>query len=122
MAASLRPIAVEVSQLWTSLAAASDVTVEGSTVRGHVAIAGTAPTSERLVRPLAWKKRSSARRAVTMHLREAGRCWSLAVRTSQMTSPASSSAALICPPGHHARMQWVAYRAYASTVATLSPR
>ena len=62
------PIAVEVSQLPTSRATASDVTVGGRTVRGHVAIAGTASTSQRLVKPLAWRKRSSARRAVTMHL------------------------------------------------------
>ena len=74
MAVSLRPIAVELSQLPTSLAAASDVTVDGRAVRGHVAIAGTASTSEPLIKPLAWKKRSSARRAVTMHLSEAGRC------------------------------------------------
>src|SRR6266702_3743643 len=48
MAAYLRPIAMEVSQLPANLAAASDVTVDGSTVRGHVAMPGTASTSERL--------------------------------------------------------------------------
>jgi len=60
MAASLRPIAVEVSQLATSLVAASDVTAGGRTVRGQVAIAGTASTSEPLVKPVAWKKRGRA--------------------------------------------------------------
>jgi len=41
MAASRRPINVEVSQLFTKLIDSSDEIDAGSTARGHAAIAGT---------------------------------------------------------------------------------
>jgi hypothetical protein len=53
MAASRRPINVEVSQLFTKLIDSSDEIDAGSTARGHAAIAGTASTSDRLVIPAA---------------------------------------------------------------------
>jgi hypothetical protein len=111
MAASLRPVTVEVSQLATNLAASWPVILRGSLVRGRAAIAGTASTSERSVMPVAWKKRSSERRAVTMARSVAGRRWSIAERTTEMTSRASSSATAIGASGHQVRMQPLAYLA-----------